>query len=85
MKSLKKATLLFGMLFIITRILYPLGDTSLKVLFPAQAHGNLIVGNNNKIIGSKLIGQNFLHLSTSKAGLRLVEVDTIQILPAGLT
>lgn len=30
-----------------------------KVLFPSQAHGNLIVSNNNKIIGSKLIGQNF--------------------------
>ncbi len=60
MKSLKKATLLFGMLFIITGILYPLTVTLVsEVLFPAQAHGNLIVGNNNKIIGSKLIGQNF--------------------------
>ncbi len=30
-----------------------------EVLFLSQAHGNLIVGNNNKIIGSKFIGQNF--------------------------
>jgi K+-transporting ATPase ATPase C chain len=57
MKSLKKATLLFGVLFIITGILYPLAVTLVsEALFPAQAQGNLIVGNNNKIIGSKLIG-----------------------------
>ena len=60
MKSLKKATLLFGVLFIITGLIYPLAVALVsEILFPSQAHGNLIVDKNNKIIGSKLIGQNF--------------------------
>ena len=60
MKSLKKATLLFGVLFIITGLIYPLAVALVsEILFPSQAHGNLIVDNNNKIIGSELIGQNF--------------------------
>jgi K+-transporting ATPase ATPase C chain len=60
MKSLKKATLLFGVLFIITGLVYPLAVALVsEILFPSQAHGNLIVDNNNKIIGSKIIGQNF--------------------------
>lgn len=60
MTSLKKATLLFGVLFIITGFVYPLAVTLVsESLFPYQAHGSLIIDNNNKIIGSKLIGQNF--------------------------
>jgi len=60
MKSLKKATLLFGVLFLITGLVYPLALTLISELaFPSQAHGSLLVDNNNKIIGSKLIGQNF--------------------------
>jgi potassium-transporting ATPase KdpC subunit len=60
MTSLKKATLLFGVLFLITGLVYPLTVTLISELtFPSQAHGSLLVDNDNKIIGSKLIGQNF--------------------------
>ena len=60
MKSLKKATLLFGVLFIITGLVYPLAVTLVsESIFPSQAHGSLIMDSNNTIIGSKLIGQNF--------------------------
>ena len=60
MTSLKRATSLFIVLFIITGLVYPLAVTLISgLLFPDQAHGNLIVDNNNRIIGSKLIGQNF--------------------------
>jgi K+-transporting ATPase ATPase C chain len=60
MKSLKKATLLFGVLFIITGLVYPLAGTLVsESVFPSQAHGSLIMDSNNTIIGSKLIGQNF--------------------------
>jgi len=60
MKSLKKATLLFGVLFIITGLVYPLAVTLVsESVFPSQAHGSLIMDSNNTIIGSKLIGQNF--------------------------
>ena len=49
------------MLFIITGLVYPLdSDAHLPgLLFPDQAHGSLIVDNNNRVIGSTLIGQNF--------------------------
>jgi len=60
MTSLKKATLLFIVLFIITGLVYPLAVTLIAGLaFPSQAHGSLIVDNNNTVIGSTLIGQNF--------------------------
>ena len=60
MTSLKKATLLFIVLFVITGLVYPLAVTLIsELVFPSQAHGSLIVDNNNRVIGSKLIGQNF--------------------------
>ena len=60
MKSLKKATLLFGVLFIITGLVYPFGVTLVSEgVFPSQAHGSLIMDSNKTIIGSELIGQNF--------------------------
>ncbi len=60
MTSLKRATLLFTMLFIITGFVYPIIVTlAAGLLFPNQAHGSLIVDNENRIIGSTLIGQNF--------------------------
>jgi potassium-transporting ATPase KdpC subunit len=59
MTSLKRATSLFIVLFIITGLAYPLAVTLIAgLLFPDQAHGSLIV-DNNRVIGSKLIGQNF--------------------------
>ncbi len=60
MTSIKKATLLFAVLFIITGLVYPMAVTLVSgLLFPNQAHGSLIVDNDNRIIGSTLIGQNF--------------------------
>ncbi len=60
MTSLKKATLLFIVLFLITGFVYPFAVTLIAGLaFPSQAHGNLIVDSNNRVIGSTLIGQNF--------------------------
>lgn len=60
MTSLKKATLLFIVLFIITGLVYPLAVTLIAGLaFPSQAHGSLIIDKNNTVIGSTLIGQNF--------------------------
>lgn len=60
MTSLKKATLLFIVLFIITGLIYPLAVMLISGLaFPSQAHGSLIVDSNNSVIGSTLIGQNF--------------------------
>lgn len=60
MTSIKKAVLLFTVLFIITGFVYPITVTLISgLLFPDQAHGSLIVDNENRIIGSKLIGQNF--------------------------
>lgn len=60
MTSLKKAILLFTVLFIITGFVYPMTVTLVTGLFfPDQAHGSLIVDNENRIIGSTLIGQNF--------------------------
>lgn len=60
MTSIKKAILLFTVLFIVTGFVYPVTVTlTAGFLFPDQAHGSLIVDNNSRVIGSKLIGQNF--------------------------
>jgi len=60
MTSIKKAILLFTVLFIITGFIYPMTVTLVAgLLFPNQAHGSLIVDNENRVIGSMLIGQNF--------------------------
>jgi K+-transporting ATPase ATPase C chain len=60
MTSIKKSILLFTVLFIVTGFIYPLTVTLVSgLLFPDQAHGSLIVDNNNQVIGSTLIGQNF--------------------------
>jgi K+-transporting ATPase ATPase C chain len=58
--SLKKAALLFIILFIITGFVYPFTVTLIAGLaFPFQAHGSLIIDNNGRVIGSTIIGQNF--------------------------
>lgn len=60
MTSIKKAILLFTVLFIITGFVYPTTVTLVAgLLFPEQAHGSLIVDDGNRVIGSRLIGQNF--------------------------
>lgn len=56
---LKPALSLFLLLTLITGIVYPLLVTVVsKATMPAQAAGSLIV-KDGKIVGSKLIGQNF--------------------------
>ncbi len=59
MKILKISLKIFLFLTVLTGIVYPLLVTGIAQLaFPAQANGGLI-SENNKIIGSKLIGQQF--------------------------
>jgi K+-transporting ATPase ATPase C chain len=59
--ALKAAGLLLVMSFL-TGILYPLLITgAAKLLFPEQADGSLVV-KDNKVIGSALVGQNFVNV-----------------------
>jgi K+-transporting ATPase ATPase C chain len=45
---------------VLTGILYPLGMTALaQVLFPTAANGSLAKDESGKVVGSRLIGQNF--------------------------
>jgi K+-transporting ATPase ATPase C chain len=45
---------------VLTGILYPLGMTALsQVLFPAAANGSLAKDESGKVVGSRLVGQNF--------------------------
>lgn len=56
---LRPAIVLFAILSLVTGLAYPIVVTGLaQTLFPAQAHGSLIL-QNGKPVGSALIGQNF--------------------------
>lgn len=59
LKQLKIAAILFGLLTILTGLLYPALITGLaQLIFPTQANGSLIT-QNGQVIGSTLIGQQF--------------------------
>jgi K+-transporting ATPase ATPase C chain len=60
MKSLvSKSIGMLAILTVITGVAYPLLVTGIaNAAFPAEANGSLIV-SNQKLVGSKLIGQNF--------------------------
>lgn len=59
LKQIKIAFILLMLLTILTGVIYPLFVTGLaQLLFPWRANGSLLK-QNNKIIGSELIGQSF--------------------------
>jgi K+-transporting ATPase ATPase C chain len=60
MSSVAPALKLFGILFILTGLIYPLSVMILATTaFPHQAHGSLLYREDGTPIGSELIGQNF--------------------------
>lgn len=57
--TIKPAAIMLFSLTVLTGVIYPLTVTlGAQLLFPEQANGSLI-SNNDKIIGSQLIGQSF--------------------------
>ena len=57
--QLRPLATLFGVLALITGVLYPLAVTGLaQLIFPFQANGSL-VKVNEQVVGSELIGQDF--------------------------
>ncbi|MDD1675269.1 MAG: potassium-transporting ATPase subunit KdpC [Methanomicrobiales archaeon] len=51
---------LFGILFLLTGLIYPCAVLLIAMnAFPEASHGSLITNDNGTVIGSLLIGQNF--------------------------
>lgn len=60
-KPARTALILFGILFLLTGLVYPFVITGVAELaFPYQAHGSLVRDTRGMVIGSDLIGQNFI-------------------------
>jgi potassium-transporting ATPase KdpC subunit len=58
-KHFRPAITLFGLLALVTGLLYPLAVTGIaQMVFPSQANGSLIE-KNTVVMGSRLIGQDF--------------------------
>lgn len=58
--QLRPALVLFGILTLITGVVYPLAITGMaQIAFEDKANGSMIIDANGKPIGSVLIGQDF--------------------------
>ena len=57
---IRPALVLFGVLSVVTGIVYPFAITAIaRVAFAEKANGSLIASSDGKILGSRLIGQEF--------------------------
>ena len=74
LSELKPALRLLLVLTVLTGAVYPLAVTGVaRLLFPAEAKGSLIEGDDGKLLGSTLVGQRFVapgyfHSRPSAAG-----------------
>jgi potassium-transporting ATPase KdpC subunit len=61
LKELRPAIMMLIALTLVTGIAYPLAMTGIaQIVFPHQANGSLLYDKDGKVIGSELIGQNFV-------------------------
>ncbi|MDD1675443.1 MAG: potassium-transporting ATPase subunit KdpC [Methanomicrobiales archaeon] len=60
MTTLGTAVKLFGILFLLTGLIYPCAVLLIAMnAFPGTSHGSLVTDDNGTVLGSILIGQNF--------------------------